>query len=230
MQLDPQSVEVKGLLARTLASRALDQMTDTAAVDIERAEGLVEQALKAAPNSPLARFAKGHVLRSQGQPEAAIPEYEAAVALNPNWVFAYVALGACKLLTGSIEDGIPLAEKAIRLSPRDPNIGAMYDRIGYVHLLQSRFDEAIVWCERARSANPEHPLFRAHLASAYALKGDIMRAAAELSEACRVSSDDRYSSIARLNAAIAYWGVPRVHALIDATYITGLRKAGMPEE
>jgi hypothetical protein len=38
------------------------------------------------------------------------------------------ALGHCKLMTGSIEEVIPLIEQAIRLSPRDPQIAVMYYR------------------------------------------------------------------------------------------------------
>ena len=66
-----------------------------------------------------------------------------------------------------------------------------------VHLLQSSIDQAIVFLEKARNANQVHPLVRARLASAYALKGDIERAATELAEAGRLSSDGRFSSIAR---------------------------------
>jgi adenylate cyclase len=231
LDLDPQCAEARSLLARTLAARAMDGMTDTAAADLAHAEGLARSALAASWRSPLAHFAKGHVLRAQGRLEEAIPEYETAITLNRNWVFAYVALGACKLLTGEIEEAIPLAEQAIRLSPRDPNIGIMYDRIGYVHLLQSRIDQAILWSEKARSANPAHPLYRAHLASAYALKGETERAAAELAEARRLTADSRYSSIARLKGYPGAWsGVPKIRALFETTYFAGLRKAGMPEE
>ena len=98
-----------------------------------------------------------------------------------------------------------------------------------MHLLQSRTDEAIVWLEKARSANPGLPVVHACLASAYALKGETERAAAELAEARRLSGDDRYSSIARLKA-VGYFGVPKIRALFEATYFAGLRKAGMPEE
>jgi TolB-like protein/Flp pilus assembly protein TadD len=229
LELDPHAAEAQSLLARTLASRAMDGLTDTAAADLARAEELARQALATSWRSPLAHFAKGHVVRAQGRPEQAIPEYETAIALNRNWVFAYVALGACKLLTGDIEEAIPLAEQAIRLSPRDPNIGIMYDRIGYVHLLQSRTDEAILWCEKARSANPEQPVYRAHLASAYALKGETERAAAELAEAQQLTADNRYSSIARLMAS-QYIGVPKIRDLFENTFLLGLRRAGLPEE
>jgi tetratricopeptide (TPR) repeat protein len=94
-----------------------------------------------------------------------------------------------------------LHEQAIRLSPRDPGIASWYDRLGRIHLLQSRTNEAIGWLERARGANPAHPNIRMDLAAAYALEGDIHRAAAELAEARRLSRDARYSSITRLKAA-----------------------------
>jgi len=105
-----------------------------------------------------------------------------------------------------------------------------------VHLLQSRTHEAVGWLERARSANPAHPNIHAQLASAYGLERETDAAAAELSEARKLSSDDRYSSIVRLRAtgispgSPGYWGVPKVRAFFEATYFAGLRKAGMPEE
>jgi len=127
-----------------------------------------------------------------------------------------------------IEGTIPLVEQAIRLSPRDPIIGLFYQQIGLVHLLQSRADEAIIWLEKARGANPGFPGAHAFLASAYALKGQIERAAAELAEARRLSGDGRFSSIARLTNR--NWGTPPIRALHEAAYFAGLRKAGMPEE
>ncbi len=229
LALDPESVAAQSWLAIELTARALDFMTDTAAADIARAESLAERALAASPRSPIARFAKGQVLRAQHRYDEAIVEYETAIALNRNWANAYSHRGWCKFMTGSIEGLIPAQERAIRLSPRDPQIGLFYSRIGFVHLLQSRTDEAIVWCEKARNAAPEHPQFHIFLASAYALKGDTERAAAELAEARRRVGDDRYSSIARLRAAES-WGVPKIRALVEATYFAGLRKAGVPEE
>jgi adenylate cyclase len=92
----------------------------------------------------------------------------------------------------------PLQEQAIRLSPRDPFIGNYYFGIGLVYLLQSCIDEAILWFEKARSANPELPYVRSRLASAHALQGEIERAAAELAEARKQRREDYYSSIGRL--------------------------------
>jgi hypothetical protein len=86
-----------------------------------------------------------------------------------------------------------------------------------------------MWLEKARNASPTHPGIRANLASAYALKGESERAAAELAEARRLSPTGRFSSIAKLKAA-QYFGVPKVRALFEATYLRGLRLAGVPEE
>jgi len=103
-----------------------------------------------------------------------------------------------------------------------------------VHLLELRIDEAILWLEKARRTNPGLPYVRCWLASAYGLNGEIERASAELAETRKLSSDDRYSSIARLlttgETGAGYWGVPKIRALFEATYFVGLRKAGMPEE
>lgn len=95
--------------------------------------------------------------------------------------------------------------------------------------MQSRNNEAIVWLEKARRANPQLPGVHAMLASAYALNGETEAAAAELAEARGRSRDGRYSSMSRLKE-IGYFGVPEIRALFEATYFAGLRKAGMPEE
>ena len=163
--------------------------------------------------------------------QEALPEYETALSLDRNLTSALNGLGICKLMTGALQEVIPLMEQAIRLSPRDPQIGLWYWQIGRIHLLQWRIGEALIWLEKARSHSPAHSIIRASLASAYALDGETDRAAVELTEARRLSGDDRYSSLVRLRAR-GYYGVmvPKIRALAEATYFAGLRKAGMPEE
>jgi TolB-like protein/class 3 adenylate cyclase/Flp pilus assembly protein TadD len=227
LALDPRSVAAKSWLALTLASRVINHMTETTEADIARGEGLVGQALAASPRSSTVHFAKGEVLRAQRRYKEAIPEYETVLAFDRNSAWALIALGHCKLMIESIDEAIPLVEQAIRLSPRDPQIAVMYYRIGEMHLLRLSTDKAIAWLEKARSANPELSYVHAFLASAYALNGETEYAAAELAEARKLGGSDAYSSIAHLKAG--YFGVPKIRALFEATYLVGLRKAGVPE-
>jgi tetratricopeptide (TPR) repeat protein len=236
LELAPGSPDAQSWLAGVLAARVLDQIADSAAADTQRAERLVGQALATSPRSPLAHFAKGQVLRAQGRWDEAIPEYETALAFNQNWVGALAYLGFCKFWTGAIEEAIPLYEQAIRLSPRDPGIGIWHFRIGLVHLVQSRIDEAILWLEKSRSAIPGHPNLRAALASAYGLKGETEHASNELAEVRKITGYERFSSIARLKEvgffaqAPGYFGAPKTRALFETTYFAGLRQAGVPED
>jgi tetratricopeptide (TPR) repeat protein len=228
--LDPRSIEAQSWLAAALTARVLDNMSNTIEADLARVEGLVGQALARSSRSPLAHFAKAQLLRAQRRYAEAIPEYEAVLASDRNRVFALFALAHCKLYSGSIEETIPLVERAIRLSPRDPSIGTWYWLIGFAHLLQSRTEDAIIWLEKARNVAPELPYVHAWLASAYGLKGWTEPAAAELAEARRFSRDYRYSSMANYRVLGPYRTLaPKVPALLEVAF-EGLRKAGMPEE
>jgi TolB-like protein/Flp pilus assembly protein TadD len=229
LAFDPRSAEAQSWLAASLAGRVLSNSTSSRASDLQRAEELSEEALASRPHSPLAHFAKGQVLRAQRRFAEAIHEYETVLASDRNWVYAFFALGQCKLYNGSIDEAIPLVERAIRLSPRDPQLGIWYETIGLAHLLQSRTSQAITWLEKARNYAPAHSIIHAQLASAYALDDQVERAATELAEACRLSADNRFSSVARLRAVGTY-GVPEIHALREGTYVAGLRRAGLPEE
>jgi len=204
-------------------------MSTSVATDIVRAEALIGQALLVSPGNSFAHFVKAVVLMAERRNEDAIPEFETVIAADHNLASAYAALGWCKMMTGLIDETIPLEQRAIRLSPRDRYIGIWYWRIGVVHLLQSRTDEAIVWLEKARVAMPGYALHHAWLAAALAIKGRQERAGAELTEAQKLAPDNHYSSITHLKA-VAGRGAAPIRTPLEATYFAGLRQAGMPED
>jgi TolB-like protein len=84
LALDPRSVEAQSRLATTLVNRVLDHMSDSAAADIKRAEGLIGQALAVSPHFIIAHYAKAQLLRWQRRCAEAIPEYETVIALDRN--------------------------------------------------------------------------------------------------------------------------------------------------
>jgi adenylate cyclase len=162
----------------------------------------------------------------------AIPEYETYLAANPNAVNSLAHLAQCKFMTGSPDEAIPLLEKVIRLSPRDPFLYLWYERLGEVHFFQGHLEEAILWLEKACRANPPFPTPHVLLAAAYGLKGDLARAKAELAETLeglKRRDDDRFGTIAKTRKNSG-WNTPPLHDRFERFFITGLRKAGLPEE
>jgi tetratricopeptide (TPR) repeat protein len=227
LTLDPRAIEAQTRLAAALVARALSELSDRKAADLARADGLIGQALAASPRNAFAHHVKGQLLRGQLRWAEAIPEYETALALNRNSMTAMAGLGWCKLYSGLLDEAIPFAEKAIRLSPRDLNHDADL-MIGTVHLLKSCIEEAIVWLEKGRNRAPGLPLIRGRLAAAYALKGEAEHAAAELAEARRLAGGDLFKSIASVKAGGA-WAPPKTLILFEP-WFAGLRLAGMPEQ
>lgn len=152
-------------MASELIGRVLNGTSTSSKADTDRAETMIGEALAAWPRSPMAHFVKAQILRAKRLCAEAIPEYEMVIASNRNFAGAYANLGQCKLSEGMIEETIPLEEKAIHLRPRDPLIGIWYSRIGVVHLLQSRIDDAVHWLEKACIATPAIPFHHIALAA-----------------------------------------------------------------
>jgi adenylate cyclase len=100
LALDPQFTDAQSFLAIVLAARVLDNLTDTAAADLVRAESLAGQALAASPRSSLAHYARAQVLRARCRYAEAIPEYEAVLWANPNYVHPLHALAECRSTPG----------------------------------------------------------------------------------------------------------------------------------
>jgi TolB-like protein len=95
LSLDPRSVAAQTGLAGSLAGRVLIGLPDSRAAELARADELIDKALAASPRSPSAHRVKGEVLRAQNRCDEAIPEYETALASNPNFVAALNGLGWC---------------------------------------------------------------------------------------------------------------------------------------
>src|SRR5947199_8423089 len=63
LALDPGSIEAKVWLANALVSRIIDETAESPSADMVRAESLVEQALRSAPNHAMAHHTRGQMLR-----------------------------------------------------------------------------------------------------------------------------------------------------------------------
>ena len=223
---DPDSSEAQAHLAGALASRVQDFVPESADVDLERAETLTRQALMSSPRSVRAHHSMAEVFRTQRRYAEAIFEYETVLALDRNFANALAAVGRCKTYIGPVDDAILAQQKAIRLSPRDPQLFNWYFRIGEAHLIQSRLAQAIDWLEKARSGSPAVWYVHAWLAAAYAHNGDLTQARAELAAATALQGTGFGRGLAHIAERFV---APEIRAQFDTMVLGGLRRAGLPE-
>jgi Tfp pilus assembly protein PilF len=73
-------------LAQALEIEANYRWTEAPAQQLQRAEEAMEKVLAASPDDATAHYVRGEILRASGrQAEAAVGEYETAIALNPSF-------------------------------------------------------------------------------------------------------------------------------------------------
>jgi adenylate cyclase len=220
---DPASPEALAHLASALASRVTNFVPESWDADLERAERLARQALISSPCSARAHGTMGQVLRAQRRYGEAVSEYEAALALDRNFVIALAALGRCKTYVGPVDDAILAQQNAIRLGPRDPELFNWSFRIGEANLIQSRTDQAIYWLEKSRSGIPAVWYVHAWLAAAYARNGDLTQAHAALSAAMTLQGTGFERGITHIADRFV---APDIRARFEKTILAGLSCAG----
>jgi TolB-like protein/tetratricopeptide (TPR) repeat protein len=153
-----------------------------------------------------------------GDYESEIEMADRAVSLNPNLVSAWFNRGWIFIIAGLWEEAVRSFERAIRLSPVDPQLHLALHGMAAAYIELRRFDEAIV---AAKKALRRTPLYLGHyrcLASAFAHLG---RDAEAHEAAARVLEVDPAFTT---SAFIAQGGLSNAKLLAE-----GLRKAGLPE-
>ena len=153
-----------------------------------------------------------------GDCESGVELADRAVALNPNSFLAWNARGWVYRVAGLPEEAIRSFERAIRMSPVDPQLHQPFAGIGMALIELGRFDEAIVAARKALRQNPTFSATHRCLVSAFAHLGrdaDALDATARLLEV-----DPGFT----ISAWIARGGQSNAKLVIE-----GLRKAGLPE-
>jgi len=189
---------------------------------------LLLEALEQDSNLAKARFAMGMIRRSQGALTEAQIELERSIALDRNYGHAAYQLGLVLIFRGQPEAAIPYVEKAIRLSPHDPNLGAFLTALGACHLLLGHLDQATDLLRRARAANPQYWHVHFWLAGALGFKGSVDEARVALAEA--ISLKPEVCSLAQYDAYSRWQTNPEYLAFRAKTLDVGLRSIGFPDE
>jgi Flp pilus assembly protein TadD len=126
-----------------------------------------------------------------------------------------------RIYFGNLEAALERFSRAMRLSPRDPDMFDMETGTGCAHFLAGRYDEAFAWAEAAVRQQPNCcPALRALVASS-AMLGRLERAQSALEDLRRLDPGLRISTLRDL------FPLRRVGDF--AKWEEGLRLAGLPE-
>jgi adenylate cyclase len=213
-------------LSFKFTDRILSEQSADREADVRQAAELVSRALAIDPNDYGAHFAKAEILLGEAHFEDAIVEAERSLALNPSFVSAYSALSVASSFLGRPQEALDYADKAMRLSPRDPNLYAFYLNKGFALSLLDQDDQAIGWLRRAVAAAPQWPLPQVLLAAALSVTGHESEARDVLNRYLSLSWT-RAKTIAQFKEQMPSHNP--LFLAFAARFVEGLRKAGLPE-
>jgi adenylate cyclase len=226
LQIDNNNVfALTGMTARYITPVILAQSRDPQA-DIRQADEFVSRALAIDPNSYWAHFAKAYVLMGQNRTQEAVVEGERSLALNPSFINAYYALCAANNILGRPDRALELADKAIRLSPRDPALRTLYHMKGWALFMKQQDDQAIEWLRRAEGGDIFTELI---LAAALALTGQQADAHETLKRYLALNGTTSTTIVQLRKQQLSIADNPTWVAYNERLF-EGLRKAGMQED
>ncbi len=155
------------------------------------------------------------------QHEKAAERFRTAISLNPNFSVAFGSLGMVLVWLHKHGEALELLHKAKQLSPKDINLPYYIVHIGFHHFIEERYEEALVWTEKAVHENPNHPSAYRLSASAHSMLGNLTEARAAYQQFDRLTRG--------VTIAATLEAVPFAYEDDAERYVEGLRRAGMPE-
>jgi class 3 adenylate cyclase/TolB-like protein len=167
--LDPNSAETWAALAHVLMIDFLRTWNNATMEVVVRAEEAVQKAYAIDRSVALAHVAEGKIREVKGDLQGEIDALNEALQLDPNLSVAYAHKANTLILLGRAQEAPELLTKAIRLSPRDPELGLFYWFMGRAYFNAKNYKDAIQWLQKSVQERPTTWFSWAHLISAYAL-------------------------------------------------------------
>jgi tetratricopeptide (TPR) repeat protein len=123
----------------------------------------------------VAYFHRGTALGIGGQLDGALPDFDKAIDLDPNWAPPYNNRARAYVGKGESARAIPDYDKSLALIPDDAN-GHVNRALAYLNLQDA--DHALADLEKAILLNPSHAFATFNVGAIYEDKGDKQRAEA----------------------------------------------------
>jgi TolB-like protein/class 3 adenylate cyclase/cytochrome c-type biogenesis protein CcmH/NrfG len=226
LRIDPDNSQANVGLAQALIHTYRIAPLPERARLLARADEAATRATAAAPDSAQAQSVKAEILQLQQRFDAALATYERAVALDRNLTSAHVGRARTLIVAGRAAEAVAPVERAIRLSPRDPDLYLWYYVLCHAHTHLERDAATIEWCLRSVATGKMFWHAWVDLASAYAWRGQTAEAAAAVAEILKLRPGLTVQQMAE--EAFANWD----NATFRKEYeriLEGVRKAGLPE-
>jgi TolB-like protein len=141
--LDPNYGQALGVLAASQIFSAHMGWADSAIV-APIAERAALAAIRADGEDPWAHFALGCVFLFARRPDDSLAELELALRLNPNFSLAQGYHGLTLAYCGRWQEAVTAANRALRLSPRDPLSAVYYGIAAYAQFVGRNYDAAML--------------------------------------------------------------------------------------
>jgi len=159
----------------------------------------------------------GAIYLIQHRHEKAVAEMERAVALNPNGGHVLSMVAAVVSCSGRWEEGMEVAEKALRLEPFPPVMNLHW--LGRAYFMTGRYEKSITTWEKALHISPDYLPAHAFLAACYSSLNRQAEAAAEAEEVLRINPKFSLKFYAKT--------LPYKNKADIERYMAALRKAGL---
>jgi adenylate cyclase len=224
--IDPHYELAKAYLAIAYAIRDTPGWAEPG--DREAAIALAREGIHAAGDNPTTLRAAGWALAyfadksddaSGGDLDTASAALNRALRLHPNSAQALHSLGFVHMWSGDNERAIDCFLRAIRLSPRDQEIGYMHHGLGTAYLMCGRDADALQAGLRAVEETPKHGPSHRVLIVALVRLGRIGEAAAATARLLTIVPDTRLANIRPPS---------RIPGFAER-FLSDLRRAGYPE-
>lgn len=222
LEIDPEFCRAHAALAMTLASH---YMADLAAADaslLDEALGHARRALEIDERDALAHRSLGYVHGMRGDLDREYEAHARAVELDPAMALGYQGLAVALPRRGRAEDALAAIEKATRLSPNDPSLGAFEQVECYARFFLGDHSGCVRVGERAVPQRGNQPPLRCTLAAAYAYLGRESEARAHLAAARELIP------ALDLEFVRSYLALMSIGGEYAERLVEGLRKAGVP--
>jgi TolB-like protein len=221
LELEPNYIPALAFLVYCHICDVLFGWSQAPPESITEARRLAQKAGSLDHNDPWVQCALGLTEFIAKNPDSAIAHFQKAIELNPNFALAYGYFSLQLAYAGEAEAAIEAGHKAIRLSPRDPELFHFYTAISTAHFVDESYEEAVAWSNKAMAERSETPAARRVLAASRAQLGQIEEARSQMDGLLSITP----GVTATLLRNILYFKRP---ADFDR-YIDALCKAGLPE-